>query len=231
MQVLDDELRLEAEEAAVMGDGLAIDAEGRVVVQVADVVAQEGMGAATHGERRLELPAKGERRAKARHRQAHGPRRVAPRAAHGQLDARDDPGHRVITSKVDRPVVRQEDVGDARQLLERVGVLVGDRLVGAVAAGHHQGAALEPAEQQMMQGRVREHQPRARDRRVRRRRIDASAGSPPEQHDRPRRRREQVRLRGGDHGNARAPVEVADHDRERLLVAVLAARRSRTAPA
>ena len=49
-----------------------------------------------------------------------------------------------------------DEVGDRRQPLERVVVLVGDRLVGDVAAGHHQRLA-DVGQQQVMQRAVGEH--------------------------------------------------------------------------
>ena len=71
-----------------------------------------------------------------------------------------------------------------REALERVVVLVGDRLVGDVAAGHHQRHA-DVGQQQVMQRRVRQHQAElVRARRDRRRHRHVVAAD----HDRPRRR-------------------------------------------
>ena len=57
---------------------------------------------------------------------------------------------------VDRAVVEQERVGDRAEPLQRFVVAVGDRLVGDVARGQHQRLA-GVGEEQVVQGRVREH--------------------------------------------------------------------------
>ena len=94
-----------------------------------------------------------------------------------------------------------------REALERVVVLVGDRLVGDVAAGHHQRHA-DVGQQQVMQRRVRAAAGRARP-------CAARPTAPPRSvvaadDDRPRGRVEPLaRVRG-------------DHDRERPVLAVLA---------
>src|SRR5437762_12675527 len=46
--------------------------------------------------------------------------------------------HTIIAPHVNGPVMHQESVRDLAQLLEGLLVAVGDRLVGAVAAGHHE---------------------------------------------------------------------------------------------
>ena len=63
---------------------------------------------------------------------------------------------------MDRPVVHQEQVGDPAQPFERVAVLVGNRLVREVGAGHDQngritGRQAAVGQQQMMKRRVRKH--------------------------------------------------------------------------
>ena len=58
---------------------------------------------------------------------------------------RDRADHGVIGTGLDRPVVNQQQVRDSRQPRERVVVAVGDRLVGHVAARHHQrGSRADP---------------------------------------------------------------------------------------
>ena len=61
-------------------------------------------------------------------------------------DHRRAPHDGVVGARLDRPVVQQEQVGDARQALERVVVAERDRLVRDVAARHHERhAARRPA--------------------------------------------------------------------------------------
>jgi hypothetical protein len=108
--------------------------------------------------------------------------------------------------------VEQEEVGDAAQPRERVLVLVGDRLVGDVAARHHQRDA-DVGEQQVMQRRVREHHAElGRPRGDRRRHLQVEAPDD----DRPRGR-----------AQLRRPVDRAHHQRERPVLAVLARAQAR----
>ena len=58
---------------------------------------------------------------------------------------------------MNRPIVTQENVGNRAQPRKRVVVFVGDRLVRAVAAGHHQRHVTHPIHQQVVQRRVGEH--------------------------------------------------------------------------
>ena len=78
-------------------------------------------------------------------RQRH--RRVAPRAAHGQLDAVDGTDHGVVAGTwIGRSWVSQASASPASRV-ERLGVVGDDRLAGQVAARHHQhlGTAGPPA--------------------------------------------------------------------------------------
>ena len=119
-----------------------------------------------------------------------------------------------------RAVVEQEQVGDPAEALERVLVAVGDRLVGDVAAGHHERLA-RVRQQQVVKRRVGQHHAevrRQRRRGVRHRRVRPAA----HEHDRPLRGGEQRLVLGRGLGEPPRRVEVAHHQRERLLLAVLA---------
>ena len=86
----------------------------------------------------------------------------------------------------------RNSVGDAAEPLAGVVVLVGDRLVGEVAAGHHQRLA-DVGEQQVVQRRVRQHHAELAAPR-RDRGGDARAGPPRREHDRPLAPAQQRRL-------------------------------------
>ena len=108
----------------------------------------------------------------------------------------------------------------ARQPLERVGVLEGDRLVGDVAARQHERHA-GVGGQQLVQRRVGQHQAElGRARRDRRRRPARRAGAG--QHDRTLARGQQRRLRVAELDERRAPLRRRDEQRERPVLAVLA---------
>ena len=90
---------------------------------------------------------------------------------------------RVLAAPVDRTVVAEERVGDPAEPLARLVVVVGDRLVRAVAARHHERSA-EVGEQQVVERRVREHHAEPRAAR-RDRRSDRRVRAPAHEHDRP----------------------------------------------
>ena len=107
-----------------------------------------------------------------------------------------------------------------REALARVVVAVGDRLVGHVAAGHHQRLA-DVREQEVVQRAVREHHPelgRARGDRG----GDARVAPPRREHDRPVAAAQQRRLDRAERDQPPGRLEVRRHQRERLLLAVLA---------
>ena len=137
-----------------------------------------------------------------------------------QRAAARDPQHRVVGAGLDRAVVAEHEVGDRPEPLERVVVAVGDRLVGNVAAGHHQRLA-DVAQQQVVERAVRQHHAelgRAR------RDCPRDAGAPTARrdHDRPVAPTQQRRLDRPEHDQLAGGPHVGRHQRERLLLAVLA---------
>src|SRR5262249_13112752 len=91
--------------------------EGVVMIEVADVMTEERIPIPAERESRLELSAERERRVGARDRQADRAGGIASRAPDGQLGPGDDPRDRVVAPQVDRPVVEEEEVGDAGESL------------------------------------------------------------------------------------------------------------------
>ena len=148
----------------------------------------------------------------ARDRAARAPQRQRPPAR--------DPQHGVVRARVDRPVVEEERVGDRCQPRDGVLVLVRDRLVGDVPARHHQRLA-DVGQQQVVQRAVREHHAQLRRPRSDRG-GDARARPPRREHDRPVAALQQRRLDGVELDQLARGLEVGGHQRERLLLAVLA---------
>ena len=102
---------------------------------------------------------------------------------------------------------------------QRVVVLVGDRLVGHVAARHNERLA-HVGHQQMVERRVGQHHAELR-RARRHRRRHARVRAPRRQHDRARGRQQQL-LRGLAHRDQVARHRgIGGHQRERLVLAVL----------
>ncbi len=128
---------------------------------------------------------------------------------------------RVVAADVDPPVVREQAVDHRSEARDGVVVVVRDRLVAAVGAGHDERAAHSP-QQEVVERRVREEQAQVGE--PRRDSVGhGSAGAARCEHD-----GTPPVHQGGD--GARVEVaqvprvgEVADHHRERLVVARLAA--------
>ena len=157
MEVVRDDVELDVEHREVEREVGAEGAVGRLGVEVAEVRREERLAAARDAERALQLGARGDDRpGGARERQRGG--RVPARAAERERGAHDG----VLAAAVDRPVVREEGVGDPAEPRPRLVVVEGDRLVGEVPARQHERAA-EVGREQVVERRVREHdaEPRA----------------------------------------------------------------------
>ena len=220
VQVVRDDLRRHREQPLEVRDAVLERAERLGVLEVADVVRDPGAAAAGQAERALELGPAGKHVAGGGHRQREHARHRAARPAQRQRPPARDPQHRVVGARLDRPVVEHERVGDGVQPLERVVVLVGDRLVGDVAAGHHQRLA-DVGQQQVVQRAVRQHHAElGRERRDRGR--HPRSRPPRREDDRPVAAAQQRRLDASRPDELVRRVDVARHQRERLLLAVLA---------
>ena len=135
-------------------------------------------------ERALELGAARRAAARAGHRQRERVGHEPARAPQQQRPpARDRAQHGVVRARVDRAVVEEHEVGDPGQPLERVGVLVRDRLVGDVAARHHERLA-GVGEQQVVQRRVRQQHAEVGRCAARPTAATAASGRPRREHDR-----------------------------------------------
>ncbi len=143
------------EKCGQIGGGPAESVEGERRLQVADVLAQADL--VVHGERHgvLQMPANredGPQRLLDEHRQ----RRITARAAQHHLAVEHNADDRIIDVPHDRPIVHQEAAGDTGEPGQGFALVDADGLVGAVAAGRHDGKA-KLREQQMMQRRVGKH--------------------------------------------------------------------------
>ncbi len=159
------------------------------------------------------------------------PHASSGRCAAAQLDARrhqsaraaqhERPAqHRVVGARLDRAVVDEEAVGDRGQALQRLGVVEGDRLVGDVAAGHHERHA-GVREQQVVQRRRRQHHAEVG---LARRDggRDRGARAPARDHDRALAPAQQPLLLRPEQDQRACGVEVGRHQGERLVLPVLA---------
>ncbi len=123
---------------------------------------------------------------------------------------------------MDWAIVREEKVRDAGQALYRVLVVVGDGLVGLIAAGQHEGQAGEVVQDQVVQGRVGQHDAKVW---VAGRHLGGHAGVGPaaQQHDGTGRRLQQGALVFGDFAERAGSRQVGHHQRKGFVVALLAA--------
>ena len=212
--------RVDVEQPAEVLDALGERAQRLGVLQVPDVVRDEGVAPPGQAERVLQLGAAGQHGAREPGGDGEGLGHVAAGAAEQHRAAAEAPGHRVVGPDVDGPVVGQERVGDALQRVPGLVVAVDDRLVGDVSAGQDDRTG-HGGEQQVVQRRVRQHDAElavARGGGVR----DGGAGPAGQQHDRAGRAGQQGGGRVVDLGQFRGRGQVGGHHRERLVLAVLA---------
>ena len=134
------------------------------------------------------------------------------------------PHDRVLAAAVDRPVVGQERVGDAAEPLARVLVVECDRLVGAVAARHHERAA-EVAESRWCSGVYGSITPSHGVPGA----TDGATGASARGAASTIGRAASAAARARPARARPSALRVGGHDRERLLVAVLASRSRATA--
>ncbi len=193
-------------------------------LHVAQVLRQEDLLADTHRGGRLLMRAGGDEAGELLRRE-NRQWCVAAGPAQQLRPAVEEPRDAVVDMAGDRPVVQQEEIGDAALAAEasqRFVVVDRDRLAGEVAARRHQGK-IHRREQQVMQRARRQHHAETR---IARRDLWCEENprkfAPPQQHDR--------RLRRGEEGGLfrREPAQLADrgnvahHQRQRLRRASLA---------
>jgi hypothetical protein len=219
VEIVHDNLGRDREQVLEVRHALGEGAERLDVLEVADVVRDPRAPPAGDAERALELRPAREHVASRRHRQRERARHGTARAPQRQRPPARDPQHRVVGPRLDRPVVAEHEVRDPGEALERVVVAVGDRLVGHVAARHHQRLA-DAGQQQVVERAVREHHSqlgRAGGDRIRHPRV----APPRREHDRAVAAAQQRRLDGPEHDEPPGGLQVRRHQRKRLLLTVL----------
>ena len=120
------------------------------MIQFSHVLTQNGLAFAAQCKSGLHLPANSQRGNRAFKRQLNRLRRIAARAADWGFHIAYDPRHRIIAANMNPAVVSEKHVGDIGKPIDGIWLLISDRLIRAVSAGHHQLNA-DVAQQQMMQ--------------------------------------------------------------------------------
>ena len=87
----------------------------------------------------------------------HRARSVTASAAQDDGTEGAGAGHRIVHSPRDRTLANQKSVRDSCETLQCVFVFVGDRLAGAIRAGHDQNFRGAGSEQQVVQRSVGQH--------------------------------------------------------------------------
>ena len=152
-------------------------------------------------------------------------RRISARAPQDHWPVRTNPGNGIVNSAGNGALTNEKCVGNAREPLAGVVVLVGDRLAGTVRAGHHEAFGTTRFKQQIVEWGVRQHESEL-----------TVAGSNTRQfylrrreHDGPGNGCEQgLGFRGEIHPLA-CDLNAPDHDREGLLLTEFARAQSFTA--
>ena len=190
-----------------------------VVVEIADVLADERLAVHDQRDRVLQIGAERENRPRRRTASPRRPGRSRGRAAERRGRAARA---RTTESSTRRAIGRSPTRNASAMPASRSrasSILVGDRLARSIGAGHHQHVRRAGREQQMVQRRVGQHHARARRCRARRSsEVDARAGA------------STIGPRGtissasasGESSTSRARHgEIPRHERERLLLAEL----------
>ena len=206
---------------------LAVVVESLDVLQIALMLRKDGLAVLDETKGRLELSAHCEkfgRRLEAR-RQRNGRRREAARAPQEPHPAGHHARDRVVDAIGDFAVMQQRIGCDFAEPCARRAIVDDLRLLGDVAAGHHD-RALHARQDQLVQRRRRQHE--AERRKTRGDLIRQPLGFVSrEQHDRRRRADERPLLFRSDRAIAPDDVEIPRHQRERLRISALQAAQAR----
>ena len=205
-----------------IGDGFLESAESFVVLQVADVLADEGLAVHHQRDGVFQIGAQREDRTLARQRR-HCPGSIAARPPQNDRTESAIANHGIVHPARDRPLPDQECVRDAGETLQRIFVFVGDRFTRSVGAGHDHSRRRARRKQQVMQRSVGKHHSQF----VVLRRHSGQLSFCRRKHYRPSVRSQQVfAVRRKLHQPA-SFIKVAGHDRERLLLAIFTLAQSR----
>ncbi|KAF5054784.1 hypothetical protein DSECCO2_384550 [anaerobic digester metagenome] len=198
---------------------------GFEVLEVADVLRDEGLLALRQAEGVLEQGARAEDDGPVLG-QVHGRRGEAARPADELGRVAHGADHGVVAADEDVAVVQEEGVGDGPEPAQGLAVAQADGLGAHVARGHDQGRRPgrrcgQLLEEHVVQRRVGQHD--AQKVRVRRQpRRESGAAAALGQDDGPLASRQETLLAVRELAHGAGGVQVADHDRQRLVPAVLA---------
>ncbi len=139
-----------------IADGFAKGLEGFVVIEIADMLADQGLSVYDESDRVLQIGSGSEDRTRDWDR-GNGGWCITACAAQDHGTETSGAGDGIVDAACDGTFADQERVGDSRKALDGLFVAVGDRLAGAIRAGHHQDFGRAGGEKQVVKRRVGEH--------------------------------------------------------------------------
>ena len=220
-----DHFRFHLEQPLIVRHRLLEGAQGDLVFQVADMVADEGKPIAPQTERVFQLAPTSQHVPPEFPFQPYRRGRISPCASQQARRAVPYSSHRIVTAGVNFPVVREKSIGDPAQPFPGIFILVGDGLIGEISAGHHQGPCQFP-QQQVMERGIGEHHPQFPGT-WSHQRSDGGRRLLFQQHDGAGGRRQQPRFLGIHDTDAVDVRHAGSHQGKRLVVAAF----PRTQPA
>ena len=137
MQVAGHYRRLDLQKFLQVTDGLAKSVKSGLILEITDMLTDEGLLAAGQADRCLQLGSD-RQDLPGVVRQKHRPRHVATRTTVKQGPPLEDPQHGIIGTDLDRAVVSQNGVGNAGQAADRLVIGADHRHISCVGTGHHQ---------------------------------------------------------------------------------------------
>ncbi len=126
------------------------------MIEIADVLAYEGIAILYERDGALEVAADRERRARKRNSRYHSGR-VATGASQDRRPSSPNTRDRIVDPSSDRALADQECVRNSGQAIERLIIVVCNGLAGPICASHYQPIGGAMCEKQMMERRVGQH--------------------------------------------------------------------------
>ena len=156
VQVVRDGSRRHAKQLFQIGQRLFEEPQGFVILQVANVLAQDGVASLGEAEGVFQLAAAGQQLGRGAA-QVESLRSITARPAQHALAAFESADHRIVGAHVDAAIMREEPVGHVADSFLRLAVVHYDGLFADIAAGHHQRIESRAVEEQVVQQRIRQH--------------------------------------------------------------------------
>jgi len=157
VEVVDDDLRFDAQQLLQVADGVAEEGKGFGIVELADMLTEKDLAPPGQGDGVLQFATDREQGfgERAGEQDRLGDVAAAPAHDHGRPGGHTDDG--VVAALQDFAIMQQKGVGNPAQARQGLLIADGDRFLAEVAAGHDQHGQ-GPGQEQMVEGGVGEHE-------------------------------------------------------------------------